>query len=277
SGDHCRSNCSRPVCVTRIASPPLSVPVANTSPCATKAIFLPSRDTAISVTFVTVSCVTLGAPGAPSSVMATAAAFPLPVFIFQIPKSRSNTTSFPRAPIVGHSTRPLANRVSALGAAASGASSHRFSAPLRSDMKYSVLPSAPHIGHRFLPPPLVNIRVYWFFPPGVLAGITRQISVSSLCACPFRHHCADASPRAAKASEPSSAGAAKNSLTYRSLVTASGVPPPIRTRYTSFMPPMLWLVDEKYTHWLSGENPSNASVPSSQVSLRSCALARSNR
>ena len=80
---------------------------------------------------------------------------------------------------------------------------------MRSDMKYSVLPSALHIGHASLAPPLVTGS--YDGPP--LPFLTSQISLSSRWLWPLRHHCDPALARAVIAStSPAGAGAAKYSV-----------------------------------------------------------------
>src|SRR5438093_1471010 len=113
-----------------------------------------------------------------------------------------------------------------------------FWAPLRSDMKYSVFPSASHIGHASFAPPFV-IGSY----RGGAPSRTSQISLSSRWLWPLRHHCDPALPRAVIAIvEADGPGAAKYSVAYRSAATGIGVPPSGLTRYTSFMPARSWLV-----------------------------------
>src|SRR5438128_1635456 len=72
---------------------------------------------------------------APRSVMGTSAAFPLATSSDQTPKFRSNTMVFPSFAMLGHTTRPFLNDVSARAAPPSTPALHRFSEPPRSDMK----------------------------------------------------------------------------------------------------------------------------------------------
>src|SRR4029453_12079351 len=104
-----------------------------------------------------------------------------------MPKSRSNAIVLPSLEIDGHSTRPSLNEVIAFapGTAAPGTAPctaapetlQMFCAPLRSDMKYSVLASPLHIGHASFAPPCVIGRY------SVLRAI--QISLSSRGLGPF--------------------------------------------------------------------------------------------
>src|SRR5471032_2511539 len=107
----------------------------------------------------------LVAAGAPRSVIATSRDCPVAVSTVQMPKSRSKAIVPPSFEIDGHSTRPSLNVVTAFAPWASAPCTPRldmdqmFCAPLRSDMKYSPLPPAAHIGHASFAPPLV-ICVY---------------------------------------------------------------------------------------------------------------------
>src|SRR5947208_16799730 len=99
--------------------------------------------------------------------MGTSCDWPVEVSTVQTPKSRSNAIVLPSFVIDGHSTRPSRNVVSAFGACSSAPcapalcsavleSDQMFCAPLRSDMKYSPLPPAAHIGQASFAPPLVS-------------------------------------------------------------------------------------------------------------------------
>ena len=68
-----------------------------------------------------------------------------------MPKSLSKAMVLPSVVMLGHNTRPLSNLVSCF-AVPSIAVCHKFSLPLRSDMKNSDLPSAAHIGHSAFAP-----------------------------------------------------------------------------------------------------------------------------
>ena len=85
----------------------------------------------------------------------------------------------PSFEIVGHSTRPSLKFVSAFAAGppafAAAVADQRFCAPLRSDMKNSVLPSALHIGHASFAPPLVTGS----YDGPLVPVLTSQISLSS--------------------------------------------------------------------------------------------------
>src|SRR4029453_7554527 len=99
-----------------------------------------------------------------------------------MPKSRSNAIVLPSLEIDGHSTRPSLNEVIAFapGTAPSTAAPETlqmFCAPLRSDMKYSVLASPLHIGHASFAPPCVIGRYS--------AARAIQISLSSRGLGPF--------------------------------------------------------------------------------------------
>ena len=111
---------------------------------------------------------------------------------------------------------------------------HTFCVPLRSETKNTALPSAAHIGHISLAPPLVT---GWYC--GVAPSRAIHTSASSRWLRPLRHHWPDAVARALIASaEPFGASLEKYSFVYRSPATAIGVPPSALTRNTSFMPAM---------------------------------------
>ena len=154
----------------------------------------------------------LVAAGAPRSVIATSWGCPVAVSTVQMPKSRSKAIVLPSFEIDGHNTRPSLNVVTAFALACASApctprleTDQMFCAPLRSDMKYSPLPPAAHIGHASFAPPLVT----WTYP----ASRTIQISLSSRWLCPLRHHCEPAFARAVIATaSPAGDGDAKYSV-----------------------------------------------------------------
>src|SRR5437773_12004711 len=95
-----------------------------------------------------------------------------------------------------------------------------------------LLPSALHIGHIFLAPPSVICSYL-----GADMSLINHTSHSSRWEWPLRHHCPYAVPRAVNARPlPSGEGAEKNSLAYRSALTAIGVPPSTATRNRSLIP-----------------------------------------
>src|SRR5262245_58260943 len=112
-----------------------------------------------------------------------------------MPKSRSKAIVLPSFEIDGQRTRPSLNVVSGFAGLKSCAAFdpvletlQMFCAPLRSDMKYSVLPSPLHIGQASFAPPLVTC---WYegVASSFAAFFTSQSSLSSRWLCPLRHHC----------------------------------------------------------------------------------------
>src|SRR5881275_189378 len=132
--------------------------------------------------------------GDPRRVIFTSDAAPLDVSSFQMAKSRSKTIVFPSYEIDGQSTRPAVNFVTCRGCSP-GTMVQMFSAPPRSEAYQIRLPSADHIGQISRAPSAVMAAT----GEGACPTPTMQICESSRWLCPCRHHCEEATPRAAMA------------------------------------------------------------------------------
>ncbi len=209
---HVTSPSAAGVSVTRTAGASPAAAAAKTSPRAVNATLRPSGARASSPKSSSYVLSSGRGPSTdPTRRTSSSVVRPEATSCVQIPKSRSKAISGRASAIEGHSTRPPLKSVSRSGSPGRPASSptvHRFSAPPRSDMKYRRSSEPPHIAHTFFPPAVTGSYA------GTSPSRTSQISASSMCEWPFRHHWLRAMlPRVLTASSPGRGpAAAKNSV-----------------------------------------------------------------